>query len=101
MTTILTVGGLDTLKALNYHIGFIKEEHFEEIVNSLKLPETKQFYRLDKTKNYAMTIHASKGLEFKNVVLNTKDFSEMHEENTRNMFYVACTRAEKRLFFVR
>ena len=92
---------LDTLKALNYHIEFIKEEHFEEIVNSLNLPETKQFYRLDKTKNYAMTIHASKGLEFKNVVLNTKDFSEMHKENTRNMFYVACTRAEKRLFFVR
>lgn len=55
----------------------------------------------DSTKNFAMTIHSAKGLEFKNVVLMVHDFISMRTEHDKNMFYVACTRAEKRLYFLK
>ena len=45
-----------------------------------------------------MSIHSAKGLEFRNVVLQKSDFGKISEN--AEMFYVACTRAEKRLFFV-
>lgn len=92
---------LETIDNLNTFIKYLKTEDYQSIINSISLPATQQFYQLDKTKNIAMTIHSAKGLEFRNVILMENDFSKLNEENTRNLFYVACTRAEKRLFFVK
>ncbi|MFA9486221.1 MULTISPECIES: ATP-binding domain-containing protein [unclassified Moraxella] len=89
---------IDTLKSLNDHVGIINPSHFSEIIDCINLDTTKQFYQLDKTQNIAMTIHSAKGLEFRNVVLQENDFGGM--DRNAEMFYVACTRAEKRLFFV-
>lgn len=89
---------IKTLENLNNQIGILMPEHYEEIINCIQLQSTKQFYQLDKTKNIAMTIHSAKGLEFRNVVLKKSDFRCM--DRNAEMFYVACTRAEKRLFFV-
>ncbi|UQX77383.1 UvrD-helicase domain-containing protein [Mannheimia haemolytica] len=89
---------IETLKNLNDEIGILIPEHYQEIINCIQLESTKQFYQLDKTQNIAMTIHSAKGLEFRNVVLQKSDFEKMNGNS--EMFYVACTRAEKRLFFV-
>lgn len=91
---------IDMLENLNNEIGILKPKDYEEIINCIQLKSTKQFYQLDKTQNIAMTIHSAKGLEFRNVVLQKSDFRDMDKKNVKEMFYVACTRAEKRLFFV-
>ncbi|WP_432481298.1 UvrD-helicase domain-containing protein [Moraxella sp. ZY200743] len=65
---------IDTLKSLNDHVGIINPSHFSEIIDCINLDTTKQFYQLDKTQNIAMTIHSTKGLEFRNVVLQENDF---------------------------
>lgn len=93
--------GIESLNNLNDFLEYIKAEDYKAIINSMNLPETRQFYELDKTKNIAMTIHSAKGLEFKNVILIAKDFNDIEEESTQNLFYVACTRAEKRLLFIK
>lgn len=89
---------IETLENLNNQTGILKSEHYKEIIDCIKLESTRKFYQLDKTQNIAMTIHSAKGLEFKNVVLQKNDFREIHKN--AEIFYVACTRAEKRLFFV-
>ncbi|SSY70317.1 UvrD-helicase domain-containing protein [Alysiella crassa] len=89
---------IETLKNLNDEIEILIPEHYQEIINCIQLESTKQFYQLDKTQNIAMTIHSAKGLEFRNVVLQKSDFERINGNS--EMFYVACTRAEKRLFFV-
>ncbi|WP_114799999.1 UvrD-helicase domain-containing protein [Moraxella canis] len=89
---------IDTLKSLNDHAGLINRSDFAEVIECINLDTTRQFYQLDKTQNIAMTIHSAKGLEFRNVVLQKNDFRNIG--GSAKMFYVACTRAEKRLFFV-
>lgn len=89
---------IDTLENLNNQMGILNPIHYEKIIDCIELESTKQFYQLDKTQNIAMTIHSAKGLEFRNVVLQKSDFRKISEN--AEMFYVACTRAEKRLFFV-
>lgn len=89
---------IETLESLNNQIGILIPEHYKEIIDCIQLESTRQFYQLDKTQNIAMTIHSAKGLEFRNVILQKSDFKKMSK--SKNEFYVACTRAEKRLFFV-
>lgn len=89
---------IKTLENLNSQMDILMPEHYKEIIDCIMLESTREFYQLDKTKNIAMTIHSAKGLEFRNVVLQKNDFREIHKN--AEMFYVACTRAEKRLFFV-
>lgn len=89
---------IETLENLNNQIGILIPEHYKEIIDCIQLESTRQFYQLDKTQNIAMTIHSAKGLEFRNVILQKSDFKKMSK--SKNEFYVACTRAEKRLFFV-
>lgn len=45
-----------------------------------------------------MTIHASKGLEFENVLVLEFDYNQLQSEEDNHLFYVACTRAKERLF---
>jgi len=62
----------------------------------------------DKNKVTLMTIHSSKGLEFKNVYIvgaeeklfpsELSSFSQNDLEEERRLFYVAMTRAEKKLY---
>ncbi len=92
---------IETLENLNNQMGILTPEHYKEIIDCIELESTKQFYQLDKTQNIAMTIHSAKGLEFRNVVLQKSDFINISKTSQNaEMFYVACTRAEKRLFFV-
>lgn len=90
----------DNLNALNELVGEFSQEEYEEIIETFMSEEAKQFYKLDDTKNFAMTIHSAKGLEFRNVVLMCHDFQSIQTDDEKNIFYVACTRAKKRLFFV-
>lgn len=89
---------IKTLENLNNQMDILIPEHYKEIIDCIQLESTRQFYQLDKTQNIAMTIHSAKGLEFRNVILQKRDFKKMSK--SKNEFYVACTRAEKRLFFV-
>lgn len=89
---------IDTLENLNNQMDILMPEHYKEIIDCIRLESTRQFYQIDKTQNIAMTIHSAKGLEFRNVILQKSDFREM--SGNSELFYVACTRAEKRLFFV-
>ncbi len=46
------------------------------------------------------TIHASKGLEYDNVLIYQIDYNNLHNEDTKSLLYVACTRAKKKLYIV-
>ncbi|MDH0825865.1 3'-5' exonuclease [Acinetobacter johnsonii] len=46
-----------------------------------------------------MTIHSSKGLEFDNVIIDKNDFF-YRQKIEENNFYVAFTRAKKRIFVI-
>ncbi len=92
-----------TLIELNDYVGEYFENEFDKIISTFHSEEARQFYRIDTSSNFAMTIHSAKGLEFDNVVLMSHDFQDLNYRNsdTKNLFYVACTRAKKRLFFLK
>ncbi len=92
---------IENLARLNDYVGEYPSNDFKEIIDTFHSSEAKQFYKLDTSKNFAMTIHSAKGLEFKNVVLMCHDFHDLRSEDNKNLFYVACTRAKKRLFFLK
>lgn len=56
-------------------------------------------YNQFKYKHTSGTIHSSKGLEFKQVVINAENYTFTDDEN-RYLHYVAVTRPEKRLLII-
>ncbi len=91
---------IETLTQLNSYTHIYEEQDFDEILNIFNSNEAKQFYTLDSTKNFAMTIHSAKGLEFKNVIIMSSDFNKLNSNNSKELFYVACTRAQEKLIFI-
>ncbi len=89
----------DNLAQLNNYARAYDENDFNDIIDVLNCDNARQLYNFDTSKNFAMTIHTAKGLEFKNVILMASDFDDLNSTENRNLFYVACTRAEKKLFF--
>ncbi|RHG37886.1 ATP-dependent helicase [Fusobacterium varium] len=78
----------------------INGEEREKLLELLKNKEIQRFYNFNNEKKVVMTIHSSKGLQFDNVLIYKDDFyyySKLQKEN----FYVACTRAENRLFIIK
>ena len=61
-------------------------------------PITKNFFS-NVNKHVTMTIHSSKGLEFDNVIIDKNDFF-YRQKIEENNFYVAFTRAKKRIFVI-
>ena len=47
-----------------------------------------------------MTIHASKGLEYDQVIIFAKDYSDLRNDENAKLHYVAVTRAKEKLFIV-
>lgn len=88
------------IQELNKLVGLYSEEDFEEIMNTFNSLEADRFYNISPTLSFAMTIHSAKGLEFNNVVMISNDFNSLNTEQDRNLFYVGCTRAKNRLFFM-
>lgn len=88
------------IQELNKLVGLYSEEDFEEIINTFNSLEADRFYNISPTLSFAMTIHSAKGLEFNNVVMISNDFNSLNTEQDRNLFYVGCTRAKNRLFFM-
>lgn len=78
----------------------------EKIHNEIKVlykvvtdEEYEATYNQSKYKHTSGTIHSSKGLEFKQVVINAENFTFNDDEN-RYLHYVAVTRPEKRLLII-
>ncbi|MDP8034476.1 ATP-dependent helicase [Pasteurella atlantica] len=90
----------ETLTQLNKYALIYEEKDFDEILNVFQNDEARQFYTLDSIKNFAMTIHSAKGLEFKNVIVMSRDFNNLNYDNSKELFYVACTRAKEKLIFI-
>lgn len=88
------------IQELNKLVGLYSGEDFEEIINTFNSLEADRFYNISPTLSFAMTIHSAKGLEFNNVVMISNDFNSLNTEQDRNLFYVGCTRAKNRLFFM-
>lgn len=91
---------IDNIEKLNTLVGVYSPRDFEKIVDTFNSSEAERFYNINSTQSFAMTIHSAKGLEFKNVVMIANDFNSLNSEAERNLFYVACTRAKNRLFFM-
>lgn len=94
---------LENLKKVNDKI-FIKlesevlnDDDMKKIIIKINDVELEKYFNSDKYKKKSMTIHSSKGLQFENVFLSEEDFYFYGNLNKEN-FYVACTRAKKRLF---
>lgn len=100
LTRIKNNPNYENLRELNSYVGEYSESEFDKILSTFHSEGAQRFYRLDNSSNFAMTIHASKGLEFRNIVLMCHDFSNIYTDDDKNIFYVACTRAEARLFFL-
>lgn len=73
-------------------------EIFENYIFLKGLDTTKNFFQ-NKNKHVTMTIHSSKGLEFDNVIIKRSDFY-YNGSLERNNFYVAMTRARKRVMVI-
>ncbi len=89
----------DNFNELNEYCMAYNQVSYSEILPLFYNDDVKNFYTLDLNSNFSMTIHASKGLEFKNVILMKHDFYNLTEDE-RNLFYVACTRAKNKLYFL-
>ena len=91
--------------------GFEGKEGLEQFLADIALESDQDNMKSDQDAVRLMTVHASKGLEFDNVFITgmeqglfpsrrsqdeSRDLSEREEE--RRLFYVALTRAAKRLF---
>lgn len=75
-----------------------KNKILETYLDLLNHKDTKKFFQ-NKSKHKTMTIHSSKGLEFDNVIIKREDF--YYKGNIeRNNFYVAITRARKRVMVI-
>ncbi|MFW1973177.1 UvrD-helicase domain-containing protein [Acinetobacter bereziniae] len=73
-------------------------EIFENYIFLKGLDTTENFFQ-NKNKHVTMTIHSSKGLEFDNVIIKRSDFYYKGSLE-RNNFYVAMTRARKRVMVI-
>jgi superfamily I DNA/RNA helicase len=87
---------------INFLVLLLLDEYIEEVFNIyIQLvddPITKNFFN-NLSLHITMTVHSSKGLEFDNVIINKNDFF-YQQELQKNSFYVAFTRAEKRIFVI-
>ncbi len=86
-------------------------ESVEKLLEEAALATDQDEIKDDKLAVKLMTVHASKGLEFKNVFITgleqdlfphqkitSDDISEEESEEERRLFYVALTRAKKKVF---
>ena len=87
------------------------EEGIEALLSNAALATDQDDLEKDKEAVKLMTVHASKGLEFEYVFIagleqdlfpfkhtDEKDINEAEEEEERRLFYVALTRAKKKVF---
>ena len=96
----------ENLKVLNDNV-FLKinwslsETDIDYIVEEIKNENFKDYYNFYEKEKIVMTIHTSKGLQFDNVLIHRKDFYNRKGDLEKEKFYVACTRAKKKLFIIK
>jgi len=86
------------------HLGYIDDiqkieseiEKLFEVVNDDKYIPT---YNQEEYKLTSGTIHSSKGLEYKQVIINAKDY-DLSRQDIRYLHYVAITRPEEKLLII-
>ena len=97
----------DLVKAFEEKYGVVS---LEEFLSEISLVSDVEEYKNNDSVVTLLTVHSAKGLEFKNVFIigleegifphkNSFDSTQDMEEE-RRIFYVACTRAKKLLFFI-
>ncbi|WP_293744183.1 ATP-dependent helicase [uncultured Acinetobacter sp.] len=91
---------IDELKKFLSFLSFsdFYEEVYENYIKLVGDTITRNFFS-DLSKHVTMTIHSSKGLEFDNVIISKYDFFYKNQLENNN-FYVAFTRARKRIFVI-
>lgn len=95
----------ENLKILNINVfskinWLLSETEIDYIVEEIKNENFKDYYNFYEKEKIVMTIHISKGLQFDNVLIHKKDFYNIKKELEKEKFYVACTRAKKKLFII-
>ena len=88
------------LHKLNSYFPILESDKMSVFLDSLNEPSIKSYYDYQENDRLTMTIHSAKGLEFNNVAIYKSDFSNLRDANTKRLFYVAFTRARKRLFLL-
>ena len=96
----------ENLKILNTNVfskinWLLSETEIDYIVEKIKNENFKDYYNLYEKEKIVMTIHISKGLQFDNILIHKKDFYNRRGELEKEKFYVASTRAKKKLFIIR
>lgn len=74
----------------------LNDNEYNAIIETLNNNEYKKAYEDNVHNHVVMTIHSSKGLEFDEVILFSKDYNLTKEEE-KNNHYVSITRAKKKL----
>jgi superfamily I DNA/RNA helicase len=93
---------LDTLQALNQTFPILRTDQMQPFVDSLNEDKVIGFFTHNPLRDQiAMTIHSAKGLEFNNVFVYASDFGDLNNTTTKQLHYVAFTRAKKRLIVLR
>ena len=95
----------ENLKILNTNVfskinWLLSETEIDYIVEKIKNENFKDYYNLYEKEKIVMTIHISKGLQFDNILIHKKDFYNRRGELEKEKFYVASTRAKKKLFII-
>lgn len=100
---------LELQNAISYYEQHNSKPTLSKFLQEISLITNTDKYDEDKPAVTMMTVHASKGLEFPAVFIvgleeklfpmGGRDGEEADFEEERRLFYVAITRAEKRLFF--
>lgn len=76
------------------------QDHIRSMINTIMHDEYYPAFHMDDIPNVAITFHASKGLEYEQVIVFANDYTLSDETSIYN-HYVAVTRAKERLIIVR
>ncbi len=89
---------LANLQTLNQRMSVLPKNLEQAFIESLNDPLVTGFFTHNPLHDQiAMTIHSAKGLEFNNVFVYASDFTNLSNSDTKQLHYVAFTRAIKRL----
>lgn len=76
-----------------------REDHANQLYETIKDDMYHNFFMQDKIQNVALTFHSSKGLEFEQVIIFAEDYKLDDKASIYN-HYVAATRAKSKLIIV-
>ena len=78
----------------------VSKENTNKMIQTIAYEQYHPAFRLDELTHVAITFHASKGLEYEQVIVFANDYALNKEESIYN-HYVAVTRAKSKLFIIK